>query len=149
MNKISFFLSLFLLFAVANSQADTIVYKWLDGTGKVIYSQTPPPTGTPFEIVEKETPVALNSSNELGSSAKTAAEASQQSQTENFQEQERIAQSEQIKQDNCKQAKANLDSLNSRGQVTVKDGDLYRRLSEEERQERISSTQEQISEFCN
>lgn len=149
MNKISFFLLLFLLFATTNSYADTVVYKWLDGTGKVIYSQTPPPTGTPFEIVEKKTPIALSNNNGSGSSAEAAAERSQKSQTEKLEEQERLAQSEQIKQDNCKQAKANLDSLNSRGQVTVKDGDLYRRLSEEERQERISSTQDQINEFCN
>jgi hypothetical protein len=149
MNKISFFLSLLLLFACATSHADTIVYKWLDSTGKVIYSQTPPPTGTPFEIVEKKTPVTLGNNNVTSTSAVAAAERSEKSQTEKLEEQERIAQSEQIKQENCKQAQANLTSLNSRGQVTVKDGDLYRRLSEEERQERISSTQEQINEFCN
>lgn len=148
MNKTSLILFLFMLCASTSAYADTVVYKWLDGTGKVIYSQTPPPTGTPFEIVEKKTPVALSTTSQPGS-AVTAAESSQQSQAEKLREQERLAESEQIKAQNCKQAKTNLDSLNSRGQVTVKDGDLYRRLSEEERQERISSTQDQINEFCN
>lgn len=148
MNKTSFFLSLFLLFANANIYADTIVYKWLDGTGKVIYSQTPPPTGTPFEIVEKRTPAVVSTGTDASSSANNQADTSEQSQAEKLQQQERLAESEQIKQKNCKQAQTNLSSLTSRGQVTIKDGDLYRRLSEEERQQRISDSQEQISEFC-
>jgi hypothetical protein len=30
----------------------------------------------------------------------------------------------------------------------VKDGDIYRKLSEDERQGKIQETQEQVSEFC-
>ena len=41
-----------------------------------------------------------------------------------------------------------MESLTSRGQVTVKDGDVYRKLSEEERQAKIEETEEQVKEFC-
>ena len=41
-----------------------------------------------------------------------------------------------------------MESLTSRGQVTLKDGDLYRKLTEEERQEKIKETQAQVDEFC-
>ena len=136
---------------IASTQvyADTIVYKWFDGTGKVIYSQTPPPNGTPFEIVERKSPVVLDTSANNNQVAKTQTGNNQQSQAEKQQEQERLAQSEQIKQENCAQAQTNLSSLTSRGQVTIKEGDLYRKLTEEERQQRISQSEQQIAEFCN
>ncbi|MEJ2115903.1 MAG: hypothetical protein P8X88_07645, partial [Gammaproteobacteria bacterium] len=60
-----------------------------------------------------------------------------------------LQESNKIKAENCAIAQKNLESLTSRGQVTVKDCDIYRKLSEEERQSRIQETQEQVSEFCN
>ena len=41
-----------------------------------------------------------------------------------------------------------MQSLSSRGQVTVKDGDIYRKLSEEERQSKIQEAQSNIKEYC-
>ena len=139
------FLTLILLCGAAN--ADTTVYKWEDSTGKIIYSQTPPPSGTPFEVVEQRASAPLPTT----ASAQSAQKASAESQAANEQEkeeQERLAQSEQIKQENCAQARTNLTSLTSRGQVTIKEGDLYRKLSEEERQKMISDVESQIEEFC-
>ena len=145
MNKISICFFFALVFAVAGVQADTVIYKWSDNSGKVIYSQTPPPSGTPFEVVKQEAPVPLgnaaNNSNQQLSSVRP-------SRSEQRAEQERIAQSEQIRQENCAQAQTNLSSLTSRGQVTIKEGELYRKLTEEERQQRITEAQSQIDEFC-
>ena len=47
-----------------------------------------------------------------------------------------------------KQAKNNLTSLTSHGQVTIKEGELYRKLTEEERQERIQTANANIEEYC-
>ncbi len=41
-----------------------------------------------------------------------------------------------------------MESLTSRGQVTLKEGDIYRKLTEEERQAKIQETQSQVDEFC-
>ncbi len=62
---------------------------------------------------------------------------------------QQLTESNQIKQENCTQAKTNLTSLTSRGQVTLKEGDLYRKLTEEERQDRIKTANQSIEEFCN
>jgi len=59
-----------------------------------------------------------------------------------------LAESNKIKAENCAIATQNMESLTSRGQVTVKDGDIYRKLTEEERQSRITETKEQVSEYC-
>ena len=146
MAKFGMLLVIAALLLVSSVNAGSTAYKWIDGTGKTIYSQTPPPVGVPFEIVEQPAANAsslTNDSNLQGQVAKA-----QDARAEKKAEQQRLAESEQIKLENCKQAKTNLNALTSRGQVTIKEGDLYRKLTEEERQQRISDAKSQISEFC-
>ncbi len=59
-----------------------------------------------------------------------------------------LEESNRIKKENCAIAQKNMQSLSSRGQVTVKDGDIYRKLSEEERQSKIQKAQSNIKEYC-
>ena len=124
------------------------VYKWNED-GRTIYSQTPPPVGTPFEIVEQPDAQSSSLTNDSGTSLQDKVAKAQDARSQKKEEQQRIAESEQIKKENCTQAKTNLTALTSRGQVTIKEGDLYRKLTEEERQSRISDAESQISEFCN
>lgn len=129
----------------ANAQA----YKWTSPTGNIIYSQTPPPMGTPYELVDD---ASIASSNYGVSSTKDLQKnlnSSREAREKKKMEQQLLAESNQIKQENCAQAKTNLTSLTSRGQVTIKEGDLYRKLTEEERQDRIKSANQDIEEFCN
>jgi len=135
-----------LITSVANAGP---VYKWNE-QGRVIYSQTPPAAGIEFEIVFQD---------EQGVNKKTAvakAESSDESTFEERREQRKqdendkkvMEESNKIKAENCTIATKNMESLTSRGQVTVKDGDVYRKLSEDERQAKIQETQEQVSEYC-
>ncbi len=129
----------------ANAQA----YKWISPTGNTIYSQTPPPIGTSFELVDDS---SIASSNYDVSSTKDLKKnliSSREAREKKKAEQQQIAASNQIKRENCAQAKTNLTSLTSRGQVTIKEGELYRKLTEEERQDRIKSANQSIEEFCN
>lgn len=138
--------SLLLLSAV---DAASTAYKWVDGTGKTIYSQTPPPVGVPFEVVEQPDAQSTSLSNNSTSNLQDQVAKAQDARSQKKEEKQRLAESEQIKKENCTQAKTNLTSLTSRGQVTIKEGDLYRKLTEEERQTRIADTKSQISEYCN
>jgi len=130
--------------------ADT-VFKW-DENGKTIYSQTPPPPGVEYEVITDNkksttntgTEVANASANSSGDALKKSREDRAKKKTEKAV----LAESNQIKEENCGIAKKNMESLNSHGQVTVKEGDVYRKLSEEERQTRIQDTQAQMDEFC-
>ena len=124
-------------------------YKWTSPTGDTIYSQTPPPIGTPFELVDDKsiarTNYGVSNTNNLQKNLDNSREAREEKKTE----QQQLVESNQIKQENCAQSKTNLTSLTSRGQVTIKEGDLYRKLTEEERQDRIKSANQSIEEFCN
>ena len=138
----------FLALAVCMVADAATVYKWNEN-GKIIYSQTPPPPGIKFEVVisedvGKSTSVAKAEPKYSNSSFEERRDARLQKK----QEKEVLEESNRIKQENCKIAQNNMQSLTSRGQVTIKDGDIYRKLSEDERQGRIEDTQSQIEEFC-
>ena len=139
---------IFLALFLCSAAYATTVYKWNED-GKIIYSQTPPPPGVEFEVViEKEIGKSTNvATAESSSSGSTFEERQEQRQQEKTQK-ELIEESNRIKQENCAIAKQNMESLTSRGQVTLKDGDIYRKLTEEERQAKIQETQTQMDEFC-
>ena len=136
----------FLLLAAAHAGP---VYKWTE-EGRIIYSQTPPAPGVPFEVVFEEeigkTSVATANSGSSSSSSTFEERREQRKQKEL--DKEVLEESNKIKAENCAIATKNMESLTSRGQVTVKDGDVYRKLSEEERQAKIEETEEQVKEFC-
>ena len=127
------------------------VYKWTED-GRIIYSQTPPKPGVEFEVVFEDD---INKSST--SVAKVDADSPRSGSTFEERRDERkkseaekkvLEESNKIKAENCAIATKNMESLTSRGQVTIKDGDIYRKLTEEERQAKIDETKEQVSEFC-
>lgn len=138
----------FLALLLCSATYATTVYKWNEN-GKMIYSQTPPPPGVEFEVViEKNIGKTTNVTTAGSSSSGSAFEERQEQRQQEKTQKELVEESNRIKQENCAIAKQNMESLTSRGQVTLKDGDLYRKLTEEERQEKIQETQAQVDEFC-
>jgi len=138
-------LALILSATSASAQA----YKWVSETGNTIYSQTPPPYGTPFELVDDSSIASSNYGVSSTKNLKKNLDSSRETREKEKTEKQQVAESKQIKQENCTQAKTNLTSLTSRGQVTIKEGELYRKLTEEERQDRIKTANQSIEEFCN
>jgi len=57
-------------------------------------------------------------------------------------------QDQAIRNQNCAAAKENLTNLENRGRAMVKEGDTYTRLSEDERQKRISEAQKRVKDYC-
>ena len=131
-----------------SSNANAQAYKWTNPAGNIIYSQTPPPIGTPFELVDDRSIASTNYGVSSTKDLESGLDASRQSREDKKAEQQKLAESEQIIKENCTQAKTNLTALTSRGQVTIKEGELYRKLTEEERQERIQQANASIGEFC-
>ena len=139
--------TLFALILCTAAYAAT-VYKWSED-GRTIYSQTPPPPGVEFEIViEKDIGKTTSVAKAAPSSTGSTFEERREQRLQKKNEQEVLEESNRIKQENCAIAQRNMQSLSSRGQVTIKEGDIYRKLTEEERQGRIQETQSQIEEFC-
>jgi hypothetical protein len=135
------------IFIATNVSAQA--YKWISPTGNTIYSQTPPPIGTPFELVDDASVASTNYGVSNTKNLQKSLDSSREAREKKKTEQQQLAESNQIKQENCAQAKTNLTSLTSRGQVTIKEGELYRKLTEEERQDRIKTANQDIEEFCN
>lgn len=141
-------LATFLALAVCMVANAGTVYKW-DEDGRTIYSQTPPPPGVKFEvIVEENIGKSTSVANAEPRYSNSSFEQRREERLQKKQEKEVLEESNRIKQENCAIAQNNMQSLTSRGQVTIKDGDIYRKLSEEERQTQIQQTQGQIEEFC-
>lgn len=141
-------LATFLALAVCMVANAGTVYKW-DEDGRTIYSQTPPPPGVQFEIiVEENIGKSTSVANAEPRYSNSSFEQRREERLQKKQEKEVLEESNRIKQENCAIAQNNMQSLTSRGQVTIKDGDIYRKLSEEERQTQIQQTQGQIEEFC-
>lgn len=140
--------SVFTILLCTAVHADT-VFKWNEN-GKTFYSQTPPPPGVEFEIIvkNKKSSSSVQTNFASASSSKHDSNKSSEEREQKKTEKEVLAESNQIKEENCGIAKKNLESLTSHGQVTVKEGDIYRKLSEDERQNRIEETEAQMQEYC-
>ncbi len=124
------------------------VYKWNED-GRTIYSQTPPPPGIEFEIViEKDLGKTKSVAKAEYRSSEIAFEERREQRLQKKTEEEVLKESNRIKQENCAIAQKNMESLTSRGQVTIKEGDIYRKLTDEEKQAKIQETQASIDEYC-
>ena len=130
--------------------ADARMYRWVDESGTTVYSQSPP-------VSSEATEVKINTStsaqaNQPASDAQTQADDPAATTTEKPADgpsKQQIAESNKIKSENCASARHNLDMYTNLGNRLVKTPDgLYKRLTEEERQQKIEESKAQITEFC-
>lgn len=141
------FLTICLALFLATAAQAAPVYKWSE-EGRVIYSQTPPPPGITFEVVYQDDQGVKDTAVAKADSNSDSFEERREQRKQGEADKKVMEESNKIKAENCAIATKNMESLTSRGQVTVKDGDVYRKLSEDERQAKISETKEQVSEYC-
>lgn len=131
------------------------VYKWQDESGAWHYSEKPPMEGEP-EVIKFKNKYA-------GASEETSAtdDEGESKPTENSTEAtkkeplkkspEVLAAEQAHRAKNCEIARKNLDSLTHRTHIRYDDEEKgeERYLTEEERQEWLRKSKEQVDEFCN
>ena len=124
------------------------MYKWVDERGQVHYSQTPPP-GVDSEVIRPHSasPNAGKADQQLQQRMHDF-DSRYKAQQEAKQKQAADKQEQSLRRENCAAAKANFEQLQRRGRVKVRQGDTYRRLSEEEHQVMFEDTKQQIKEYC-
>ncbi len=138
-------------FASFITTVEARMYKWVDSDGETHYSQSPPPSGQAKEIAPPPTPSATR---QLQKSANSEASSAAQGDDKSADEEKgpsakELAASESIKKENCGLAKSNLDLYVNLGRKILKTPDgLYKRLTEDERQEKIKQSQEAVKEYC-
>ncbi len=144
-------LSLYLLLLPAIALAG--VYRWTDDQGNVVYSQTPPPDGRPVERMAPpplpaEPPHAARKRLErIHKRLEESAKARQRRKREAAKTDADAAR----RQQNCRAARENLERLTNRPSNTlyrVGEND-YRRLTPEERRQRIEKMRKIVKENCN
>ncbi|TWI50895.1 uncharacterized protein DUF4124 [Pseudomonas duriflava] len=122
------------------------VYKWVDAQGVTHFSAQPPTTGEADALTLKPAPGISGSS---GSSSGADAVNNPQQQIIDQKIKQEIKQTEKQREDYCKSARTNLAQLRNNPRVMVEAGrGEMRRLTEEERQQRISETEFAIHKNC-
>ncbi|MCQ4296673.1 DUF4124 domain-containing protein [Pseudomonas stutzeri] len=134
-----------LLLALCGNVMAAQVYKWVDAQG-VTHFGAQPPQGQQVETVNTVTapakPVAAPEPAE-----QNEAEADQSSIDRKVKQQ--VAAQETERKAYCETMRTNLAQLQNNPRVRVNDNGETRRLTEEERQSRISETRDKIAENCN
>lgn len=130
--------------------AQAEVYKWMDENGMVHYTQTPP-RGVQARMVKPGKPPPQGAAEAARAKLEERLKASEErrkarAQTE--EERTRAAENETIRNENCRLARQNLEVLQTHGQTSIKEGDTYRILAEEERQAKITEYQGYAEDYC-
>lgn len=127
------------------SSAEARMYRWVDDSGMTVYSQSPPPSGEATEININTSTAAPPPAPPTEGQAKEAAAPVKPSGPTRAE----IEASNKIKAENCTAATSNLTLYENLGNRLVKTPDgLYKRLTEEERQEKILESKKGIEEYC-
>ncbi len=136
-----------LVFAMA-VQADA--YKWIDDDGDVIYSQTPP-VDKPYEKMGTPPPPSMNpeAAKKQVESLIEAQKATDKAREEEQQKQQQEQLAAEALAESCRVAKYNLQQYqNNPGRRMMDAQGNVTRPTEEERQQKISTLQQQVNQFC-
>lgn len=131
-------LAALLLLPLSTAQA-TKLYKWVDQSGQVHYSQSPPAAGQ-GEASEVEIPRSALGQPQQQITAKEPAADAEADDTD-------AMTPDEIRQKNCENARANLEIYQRHERIRQADGQVIE-LNEESRAARIAEAEGMISEFC-
>ena len=146
--------ALFVITLLMQSTVFAEIYKWADDSGEIHYTQTPPPTGIASQVIEGASPPAVppetirQEQQKLQQQLEAMEE--RRAERENKEALERQRKKlDDISEKNCITAKNNLAKLHQGGikRYLTPEGEVIR-LTEEERQRRITEAQNQVDKYC-
>ncbi len=148
--KLRTFLTIGLLYSLAASICwATTTYKWRDENGNIVYSQTRPPAGQPFEIIKSRQSRSTTAAPAKKSGSNFLKDAEKRNKA--LAEEKKIASEEaknrKLREDNCKAAKNNLRTYTVYRRIKNDKGEIVR-LDDDERQRLIQQSKDAIKEFC-
>jgi hypothetical protein len=147
MNTYHIFITSLMLSLMLLAPANAATYKWLDENGNVVYSQQPPEEG-PYETIKTKTSPSNSYSTPPPASSFTAeVEKDQEERNLDRKVEQEAAKSAQLRADNCKAAKHNLETYTVYRRIKNDQGEVIR-LDDNERAKRIQEAKDAIKEFC-
>jgi hypothetical protein len=137
------------LLAAVPGLAAAAIYKWVDENGQVQYTETPPPGGVESsEIKPPPEPADQKGTIEREERLEKALDERRESRDAAAKQAAEDAEYEKQKGERCEAAKRRLEQA-ERPLTNFVDADgTQRRATEEERQEQIKQSQEQVKKFC-
>ncbi|MBD1601017.1 DUF4124 domain-containing protein [Pseudomonas typographi] len=121
------------------------IYKWVDAQG-VTHFDAQPPAGQNAQPVQINAPQPASPPGD--SDGEPAPKPDNQQRAVDASVRQQVQQQQQQTDDYCQQARTNLAQLNNNPRVRMEvDGEM-RRLTEEERQKQIATTQQGIDDNC-
>lgn len=135
-----------LVLVSASASADGTYYRWLDERGTPVNSDRPPPAGTPYDVVSTKS----NLKREVGASEGAVPATVEPTVGNEFEPVKTQAEAVKKNPEMCKRAQENLETLNTKVQIQVRNdqGEL-RPLSEEEKEEQRKRAMDTIKAHCN
>ncbi|TLX62919.1 DUF4124 domain-containing protein [Stutzerimonas nosocomialis] len=133
-----------LVLALSSGAMAGQVYKWVDAQG-ITHFSAQPPQGAPAEVVSTHVAPPRASEPSLPTPAPTS---TPDQAALDRQVRQQVAAEDAERARYCTNMRTNLAQLKNNPRVRVEDGGEMRRLTEEERQARISETTKTISENC-
>lgn len=137
------------LLAASVSHAERGYYKWVDSKGNPHHSDRPPPNGVAYEFISTDTGlkrrVDPRADEEAPPEGWAAAMPPGQEEPPNAAEQQAAITKDPAV---CDQARANLDTLNSKARVRIRDDNGIRYLTEEEKETQRKKAQDLIAVHC-
>lgn len=123
-------------------------YKWSDKKGNPHHSDRPPPAGVEYQYIETESGLSRRVSAEESRAEALPSSSSSSNPTEAEQKVTEAAAAVDKNPALCDQAKANLDTLNSKARVRIRDGDTIRYLTEEEKEVQRQKARDLMAVHC-
>lgn len=146
----NFILSIFVLSFAPGSYTYAATYKWVDEQGNVIYSQQPPPDqAKDYQRIQglPSSRSSASSSNQSSAGSSTGDSASDSGSAGGGASSEAAAKAKETRDKNCAAAKKNLELYTTYRRFPDKDGTMVR-MDDNERQQKIQESEQQIQDFC-
>ena len=136
-----------LLLALSSSVMAGQVYKWVDAQG-ITHFGAQPPQGQSAETLNTATPPPRPAAAEASTPVEPEPSGESEQRKIDRQVKQQVAEQEAERQRYCTTLRTNLAQLQNNPRVRMEEKGEVRRLNEEERQARISETQQKITETC-
>jgi hypothetical protein len=138
-----------LLLALAPTVMAAQVYKWVDAQG-ITHFGAQPPEGASADTVNTNSAQPKNPDAPAATKPTLAPATDDKQKAVDDKVKQEVAQQEADRTKQCEQMRTNLAQLKNNPRVRVDDGSgELRRITEEERQERIAKNEKSIRENCN
>jgi len=126
--------------------AEQVLYRWVDDRGNPVHSDRPPPEGTDYEVISTQSKFVRPVEAGQGAVPKEV----EPRVGNEFEPVDTAAQESKKNPEFCQRARDNLETLNTRPRLRVRDDETgeYKFLNEEEKEQRRQQAREAIESYC-